>query len=79
MTTLTQSLAQALDMHVNGSLLNRNLIAPNSIQQVGARMHTSHVLHKVGQQFELGRSQFERDARMDRLMRTDIEAEWANL
>jgi len=50
-----QRLAQALDVHVDGALLDEDVVAPDAVQQLRARVHAVGVPHEEVQQAELGR------------------------
>src|SRR5215510_11979735 len=45
-----QRFAQPPDVHVNGALLDEHVIAPNLVEQLGARIHALRVRHEEMQE-----------------------------
>ena len=54
-----QRLAQAADVHVHRAFLDKNMVAPHLIQQLGAAVHPLDVGHKEMQEAEFGRAQLD--------------------
>jgi hypothetical protein len=58
-----QRLAKSADMHVDGALIDKDVAAPDPVQQLLAREDATWARHKKLQQLELGRSEVQVHAR----------------
>src|SRR5215813_14163691 len=54
-----QRLAQSADVHVNGALVNVDLIAPHAVEQLAAREHPPGRLHEELEQPVVGGAQMD--------------------
>src|SRR5262249_22388908 len=54
-----QRLAQSADVHINGALVNVDLIAPHAVEQLAAREHPPRRLHEELEQPVVGRAQMD--------------------
>src|SRR5262245_60093725 len=55
-----ERLAQASDMHVDGTLVDIDLAAPDAVEQLLAREHAARPLHQELEQPVFGRSEIDR-------------------
>ena len=66
-------------MHVNRALLDEDVVAPDFVEQLSARMHPLGVCHEEVQQTEFGRPQIERLVATLHPARARIEAQAGDL
>ncbi len=51
-----KNLAQSADMHIDSAILDKNMIAPDTIEQLRASVHTFLIRHQKMQQTEFRRA-----------------------
>src|SRR5882762_2777230 len=74
-----QLLAQAPDMHVDGALLDEYVVAPDLVEELGARVDALGMGHEEMQQAELGGPELDDLAVGGHAARRRIEAQPADL
>src|SRR5579871_2164399 len=58
-----EQLAQAADMHVDGALIDIDVAAPNTVEQLLTREHPPRMLEEEFQEAIFGRTEIDRTAR----------------
>src|ERR1044072_1669802 len=69
--------AQSPDMHIDGTLVDVDVAAPDAVEQLLARVDSSGVLHQEFKQAELGRPQMHLAARTRDALLLAVELEIA--